>query len=256
MVMRNPVEGSAKAAALTADCPIINAGDGGHLHPTQTLTDLLTIKLEKGHLENLTVGVCGDLKYGRTTHSLCKTLSKYKGNKFIFISARELAMPDYIKEVIIENGCTYEEKESLSDAVGGLDMLYMTRIQRERFKDRDHKLSGDFNLTKEVLEKTNTNCIIMHPLPRVDEIEIAIDDDPRAKYFEQAKYGVYVRMALIIKTLEKFENKQPVRLLSGEHSDKICMNEKCVTQREKYLPQSFQPKGDKYICEYCETAVQ
>ncbi|MDR0987347.1 MAG: aspartate carbamoyltransferase [Ruminococcus sp.] len=245
MVMRNPVEGSAKAAAISADCPIINAGDGGHLHPTQTLTDLLTIKLEKGELENLTIGVCGDLKYGRTTHSLCKTLSKFSGNRFVFISAPELAMPDYIKDI-----CEFKEIYSLEDALPELDMLYMTRIQRERFTGTT--MPQKYILTKEMLAAMKPDAIILHPLPRVDEIEIAVDDDPRAKYFLQAKYGVYVRMALIIEILK---NEYPTKLLSGEFSDKICENEKCVTTKEKYLPQSFSRKGDTIFCDYCESLI-
>ncbi|MDR0974573.1 MAG: aspartate carbamoyltransferase [Ruminococcus sp.] len=251
MVMRNPVEGSAKAAALSSDCPIINAGDGGHLHPTQTLTDLLTIKLAHGQLENLTIGVCGDLKYGRTTHSLCKTLSKFSGNKFIFISAPELSMPDYIKDIVKANGCEFEEIYSLEDALPKLDMLYMTRIQRERFAGKSDAAIDKYILTKDMLRLMRPDAIILHPLPRVDEIEIAVDDDPRAKYFLQAKYGVYVRMALIIEVLK---NENPVKLFHEEHSDIICKNEKCVTRKEKYLPHSFRRKGDMLFCDYCEAA--
>ncbi|MDR0903218.1 MAG: aspartate carbamoyltransferase [Ruminococcus sp.] len=250
MVMRNPVEGSAKAAALSSDCPIINAGDGGHLHPTQTLTDLLTIKLEKGQLENLTIGVCGDLKYGRTTHSLCKTLSKFRGNKFVFISAPELSMPDYIKDIVNANGCEFREIFSLEDALPELDILYMTRIQRERFPVGFE--AARFILTAENLTLMKPDAIILHPLPRVDEIEIAVDDDPRAKYFLQAKYGVYVRMALIIEILK---NEYPTKLLSYECSDRVCANEKCVTAKEKYLPQSFSRKGDTFVCDYCEAVL-
>jgi aspartate carbamoyltransferase catalytic subunit len=250
MVMRNPVEGSAKAAAISSDCPIINAGDGGHLHPTQTLTDLLTIKMEKGHCDSLTIGICGDLKFGRTTHSLCKTLSKYKGNKFIFISAPELMMPDYIKDIITSNGGTFTEKYSLEDAIPALDMLYMTRIQRERFTDANQKLAANFNLTCDIMKSAKPDLIVMHPLPRVDEIELAVDDDPRAKYFIQAKYGVYVRMALI---LEVLKNDHPVKLLTKGFSNYDCANPKCVTHREKYLPHSFYRKGDSLVCDYCES---
>jgi aspartate carbamoyltransferase catalytic subunit len=252
MVMRNPVEGSAKAAALSADCPIINAGVGGHLHPTQTLTDLLTIKLEKGDLENLTIGVCGDLKYGRTTHSLCKTLSKFSGNKFVFISAPELSMPDYIKEIVKANGCEFREIFSLEGALPELDMLYMTRIQRERFAEKSEAVIDKYILTKEMLRLMKPDAIILHPRPRVDEIEIAVDDDPRAKYFLQAKYGVYVRMALIIEILK---NEYPTKLLSDKYSEKTCPNKKCVTEKEKYLPHSFRRKGDTFVCDYCEAVI-
>jgi aspartate carbamoyltransferase catalytic subunit len=249
MVMRNPLEGSAKAAALTADCPIINAGDGGHLHPTQTLTDLLTIKMENGRTDNLTIGLCGDLRYGRTTHSLCKALSKYPGNRFIFISTESLAMPDYIKALVMKNGCTFEEVGSLEEALPKLDMLYMTRIQRERFTGSETLKVGDFILSKKLMESAKSSCIVLHPLPRVDEIAIDVDDDPRAAYFKQAKYGVYVRMALIIRILE---NRHPTTLLSGEIIKKRCKNEKCVTVKEKYLPSSFTQKDGSYFCEYCE----
>jgi aspartate carbamoyltransferase catalytic subunit len=253
MVMRNPVEGSAKAAAISSDCPIINAGDGGHLHPTQTLTDLLTIRMEKGHCDNLTIGICGDLKFGRTTHSLCKTLSKYKGNKFIFISAPELMMPDYIKDIITSNGGTFTEKYSLEDAIPDLDMLYMTRIQRERFTDANQQLAANFNLTADIMKLAKKDLIVMHPLPRVDEIELAVDDDPRAKYFIQAKYGVYVRMALI---LEVLKNDHPVKLLTKGFANYDCANPKCVTHREKYLPHSFHRKGDNIVCDYCEDTIK
>jgi aspartate carbamoyltransferase catalytic subunit len=253
MVMRNPVEGSAKAAALSADCPIINAGDGGHLHPTQTLTDLFTIKRELGHFDNLTIGLCGDLRFGRTTHSLAKTMCRYKGNKFIFITAPELMMPDYIKDIIKESGCEFEEAYSLEEALPKLDMLYMTRIQRERFTDKNANLAKNFCLDKEIMKLAKNNCIVLHPLPRVDEIAMEVDDDPRAVYFHQAKYGVYVRMALI---LEIFKNKYKTPLLSGDYSDCECNNNNCVTNKEKYLPRSFRRKGDTIICDYCETRGQ
>jgi aspartate carbamoyltransferase catalytic subunit len=253
LVMRNPVEGSAKAAALTADCPVINAGDGGHLHPTQTLTDLLTIKIEKKRVDHLTIGICGDLRFGRTTHSLCKAMSKYPGNRFVFITAPSLAMPDYIKQIITANGCTYTEISSLEAAMPELDMLYMTRILKERFAERfaDENVAAEgFILTEKLMKRAKADCIVMHPLPRVDEIEIAVDSDPRAVYFKQAKYGVFVRMALI---LEVFKNKYPTALLSDLHSDHTCGNVKCVTNREHYLPKSFREENGKLVCEYCES---
>jgi aspartate carbamoyltransferase catalytic subunit len=253
MVMRNPVEGSVKAAALSSDCPIINAGDGGHLHPTQTLTDLFTIKREKGRYDNLVIGLCGDLLYGRTTHSLAKTMCKFPGNKFIFITAPELMMPSYIKDIITENGCEYEEAYSLEEALPKLDMLYMTRIQRERFKDKSANLEKNFLLDNSTMRLAKPDCIVLHPLPRVDEIAMEVDSDPRAVYFLQARYGVYVRMALI---LEIFKNKHETKLLCGEYPDRECTNQNCVTQKEKYLPRSFHRKGDTIICDYCETARQ
>lgn len=201
LVMRNPYEGSAKAAALTADCPVINAGDGGHLHPTQTLTDMLTLKNEKGRLDHLKIGLCGDLRYGRTVHSQLKALSRYEGNEFILISTPELALPSYIKDVLNARGCTYKEIYSLDEAITGesLDMLYMTRIQKERFSSEEeyNRQKDVFRLDTEKMKKAPKDMIVMHPLPRVDEIAMDVDDDPRAMYFTQAKNGMFVRMALI-----------------------------------------------------------
>jgi aspartate carbamoyltransferase catalytic subunit len=253
MVMRNPREGSAKAAALTSECPVINAGDGGHLHPTQTLTDLLTIDAEKGRFENLTIGLCGDLKYGRTVHSLCKALAKFKGNRFVLISTPELTLPDYIKQFIIKNGCAIAEFGSLEEAMPELDILYMTRIQKERFADRDAPYIGNFILDTAKMKYAKSDLIILHPLPRVDEITPDVDDDPRALYFKQAKYGVFVRMALILHTLE---NRFPQKLLTGETSDKlICNNPKCVTRTEDYLPKTFIKTENGFVCEYCDQAA-
>ncbi len=253
LVMRHPVMGAAKAAALTADCPVINAGDGGHLHPTQTLTDLLTLKMEKGTLENLTIGLCGDLLNGRTVHSLCKAMSCYKNNKFIMISTQKLAMPDYIKDIIISNGCAFEEIPSLEEAIPQLDMLYMTRIQRERFDSQEEYLAqkDTYILTVEKMKLARPDMIVMHPLPRVDEIEIAVDDDPRALYFKQARYGMYIRMALIWILLQTEEKPE---LLKGElHPDLICKNPKCIIHQEKYLPKSFIQTGEHaFQCEYCD----
>ncbi len=252
MVMRHPSEGSAKAAALTAECPIINAGDGGHLHPTQTLTDLLTLSKEKGHLDNLTVGLCGDLKNGRTVHSLCKALSCYKNNKFVFISTKELQMPSYIKDILTASNYAFKEVSSIEEAIGSLDMLYMTRIQRERFEsDEEYFAQKDvYCLDRAKMLKAKKNMIVLHPLPRVDEIAIEVDDDPRAMYFKQAKYGMYVRMALIITMLEE---QKPMVLLSG-HSLKgnECTNPKCITHKELYLPKNFRGNGDTLECEYCD----
>lgn len=255
MVMRHTLEGSAKAAALTADCPIINAGDGGHLHPTQTLTDLLTLSKEKGRLENLTIGLCGDLKNGRTVHSLCKALSCYKGNKFILISTKELCLPFYIKDILNAHGCEFTEVDSIEEAIPQLDILYMTRIQRERFtSDEEYKKQKDvYCLNHEKMLKGKSDLIVLHPLPRVDEIAMEVDDDPRALYFKQAKYGMYVRMAIILTVLK---NEYPTELLTGNVQQGIkCSNKNCISNKEYYLPKSFRGKGDTLECEYCDERI-
>ncbi len=256
LVMRHNQEGSAKAAALSADCPVINAGDGGHLHPTQTLTDLLTLKCELGRLDNLTVGFCGDLKYGRTVHSLVKALSCFPNNKFVLISTSDLALPSYIKDVLKGRGAEFTEVNTIDEAIKNLDMLYMTRIQRERFDSEDEYLKQRdvYRLTKAKMEYARRDMIVMHPLPRVNEIEVAVDDDPRAAYFRQANNGMYVRMALILYTFTKQPKVKP--LLTGEiHNDVICTNPKCVTQTEKYLPHSYVNRGGILVCEYCDERI-
>ncbi len=201
--IRHPKEGAAYVAASKSSIPVINAGDGGHQHPTQTLTDLLTIKSLKGDLNNFTIGMCGDLKFGRTVHSLINALSRYSGIKFIFISPVELKVPDYITEMLKDKGITYEEVEKLEDVMPDLDILYMTRVQRERFfNEEDYvRLKNFYILTKEKMELAKPDMLVLHPLPRVNEISVEVDDDPRAVYFKQAQYGVYVRMALIMTLL-------------------------------------------------------
>lgn len=201
IVMRHPVAGSAAQAAKYSEIPFINAGDGGNQHPTQTLTDLLTIKSLKGSLENHTIGLCGDLKNGRTVHSLVKAMARYKNVKFVFISPNELKMPDYIKEAIA--GHAYYETNNLDDVIGSLDVLYMTRVQRERFENKDEyeKLKDCYILNKSKMNNAREDMLVMHPLPRVNEIDVDVDSDRRAVYFKQAKYGMYVRMALIMKLL-------------------------------------------------------
>ncbi len=254
MVMRHPREGSAKAAALTAECPIINAGDGRHLHPTQTLTDLLTLYKEKGRLTDLTVGFCGDLLNGRTVHSLCKALAAFKGNRFIFISTPALRLPAYIKDVLSASGCEFTEADSLEEAIGSLDMLYMTRIQRERFdSDEEYAAQKDvYRLDARKMAMAKNDMIVLHPLPRVDEIAIEVDDDPRAAYFRQAKNGMYVRMALII-TLLFGEDNTNTPLLTGKTYPTVrCSNPRCITNSEYYLPRSFRGNGDTLECEYCD----
>ena len=206
IAMRHPTEGAPLVAAMNATIPVINAGDGGHNHPTQTLTDLLTISREVGRLNNFTIGFCGDLKFGRTVHSLITALSRYEGINVILISPEELKLPSYVKkDVLQKNNIPYEQTESLDDAMPKLDVLYMTRVQRERFfNEEDYlRLKDSYILTPEKLESAKDSLCIMHPLPRVNEISTAIDSDPRAAYFRQVNYGKYIRMALILKLLSE-----------------------------------------------------
>ena len=205
IAMRHPKEGAPFVACQKSIVPIINAGDGGHNHPTQTLTDLLTIHCEKNRFDNLTIGLCGDLKFGRTVHSLITAMSRYKNVKFILISPKELVIPDYIKkEVLDKNNIQYIETNDIEEYMSDLDILYMTRVQRERFfNEADYiRLKDYYILNKEKLEKAKEDLCIMHPLPRVNEISTDVDDDKRACYFKQAEYGKYIRMALILKMLE------------------------------------------------------
>ncbi len=205
IVIRHPKEGSALVASMKSDVPIINAGDGGHNHPTQTLTDLITIQMEKHRLSNLNIGICGDLKFGRTVHSLITAMSRYKNIKFYLISPKELKIPDYIKTNILEkNNIPYIETKDIEEYLGDLDILYMTRVQKERFFNEDDyiRLKDYYILNKEKLKKAKEDLCIMHPLPRVNEISTDVDEDKRAAYFKQAKYGKYIRMALILKLLE------------------------------------------------------
>ena len=205
IAMRHPKEGAPLVASMKASVPVINAGDGGHNHPTQTLTDLLTIHREKGTFENLTVGLCGDLKFGRTVHSLISAMSRYKGVKFVLISPEELRVPEYvINEVLVPNNIEYTEVTSLEENIDKLDILYMTRVQRERFfNEQDYiRLKDTYILNGEKLKKAKDDLCIMHPLPRVNEIAVSVDDDPRACYFKQVLNGKFARMALILKLLE------------------------------------------------------
>ena len=256
IAMRHPKEGAPYVAARNATVPVINGGDGGHCHPTQTLTDLLTIYREKGHFDNITVGFCGDLKFGRTVHSLIHALSRYENVKVILISPEELRVPQYIKKEITFD---YEETTSLEDAMPKLDVLYMTRIQRERFDSLEEyeRLKDSYILTTDKLESAKEDMCILHPLPRVNEISVAVDSDPRAKYFEQALNGKYVRMALILKLLE--EAKKPGnsalenddKYITGEH---ICKNPRCISSCEQELPHMFKKtESGAYRCVYCET---
>ena len=202
--MRHPKEGAALVAANNSSIPVINAGDGGHQHPTQTLTDLMTIKSLKGRLDNITIGLCGDLKFGRTVHSLINALLRYDNVKFVLISPNELKVPEYIIENIQKAGAEYKEVNKLEDVIGELDILYMTRVQRERFfNEEDYiRLKDSFILDKKKMSMAKDDMLVLHPLPRVNEISVEVDKDPRAVYFKQVQYGVYVRMALILKLLE------------------------------------------------------
>lgn len=204
IAMRHPKEGAATVAAANVACPLINAGDGGHQHPTQTLTDLLTIHREKGRLDGLTVGLCGDLKFGRTVHSLIRAMMRYRNIRFILVSPKELQVPDYIRDDLVNGGFDFEEVERLEDAIGAMDILYMTRVQRERFfNEEDYiRLRDSYILDAEKMKLAKSDMIVMHPLPRVNEISTEVDADPRAAYFRQALCGKFVRMALILKMLE------------------------------------------------------
>ena len=203
--MRHPKEGAPLVASMHSSIPVINAGDGGHQHPTQTLADLMTIKELKGGFDNLTIGLCGDLKFGRTVHSLIESLVRYNNVKFVLISPKELQVPSYIRnDVLRASGNEFEEVERLEDAIPKLDILYMTRVQRERFFNEEEymRMKGYYILDKAKMELAKDDMIVLHPLPRVNEISVEVDDDPRACYFKQVKYGMYMRMALILKLLE------------------------------------------------------
>ena len=259
MAMRHPKEGAPYVAAKSAWIPVINAGDGGHCHPTQTLADLLTIYRENGRLENLTVGCCGDLKYGRTVHSLLSALGRYKNIKVVLIAPEELQLPKYIKyEVLEKNGMEYVETSSLEDAIPELDVLYMTRIQRERFDNYDEyeRLKDSYILTAEKMEAAKPTMRVLHPLPRVNEISVKVDDDPRAAYFRQALNGKYMRMALILKLLgEAKEGKQMAPVGDVVVNQLHCDNPRCITSTEQELDHVFKcvsPENGIYRCIYCE----
>lgn len=203
--MRHPKEGAPMVASAVSGIPVINAGDGGHQHPTQTLTDLMTIRSLKGRLDHITIGLCGDLKFGRTVHSLVKALVRYENVRFVFISPEELRIPSYIREEVLDaDGQNYKEVERLEDVIGDLDLLYMTRVQQERFfNEEDYiRLKDFYILNKEKMALAKPDMLVLHPLPRVNEISVEVDNDPRAAYFKQVQYGVYVRMALILTLLE------------------------------------------------------
>lgn len=256
LVMRNPKEGSALAASLYSKKPIINAGDGGHFHPTQTLADMITILKLRKSADNMTIGLCGDLKYGRTVHSLIKFLARYKNLKVILISPEELRVPKYIKSFMVENNIYFEEVTNLQEHLPRLDVLYMTRIQRERFEDGSEyeKLKDVYILRKKHLERAKKELLILHPLPRVDEIADDVDDDPRAVYFKQAEYGMYGRMALILTLLNGGEIK-PKQYDIKERST-YCLNPNCITRGESYLPELLKEVNGETICVYCDKEVR
>ena len=260
MTMRHPKEGAPYVASKAATIPVINAGDGGHCHPTQTLADLLTIYRELGRLDNLTIGVCGDLKYGRTVHSLLAAMGRYKNIKVILISPKELSLPNYLKyEILDKYNMEYRAVESLDEALPELDVLYMTRIQRERFDDpfEYERLKDSYILTVDKMKLAQPHMRVLHPLPRVNEISVKVDADPRAAYFRQALNGKYMRMALILKLLkEANQDYREERVAHFEIDSLVCDNPRCITSTEQELAHIFkcvEPKQGIYRCIYCES---
>ena len=260
IAMRHPKEGAPLVASIKSTVPIINAGDGGHNHPTQTLTDLLTISCEKQRLNNLTIGLCGDLKFGRTVHSLITAMARYKNIKFILISPDELKIPEYIKQEILEkNNIEYIETNDIEEYMDKLDILYMTRVQRERFANEEDylRLKDCYILNNEKLKTAKKDLCILHPLPRVNEISVEVDDDPRACYFKQVRYGKYIRMALILKLLEEKDTKYEYTKLPEIKNIGKCKNPRCITTVEQELEQIFiLTDKEIYRCKYCETQKQ
>ena len=253
IAMRHPKEGAPLVAAMNASIPVINAGDGGHNHPTQTLADLLTIYCEKGRLDNMTVGLCGDLKFGRTVHSLISAMARYENVKFVFISPEELKMPKYVTDEI-EGVCEYTETRSLEDAIPSLDILYMTRIQAERFADKDEyeRLKDSYVLSLDKMAFAKENMAVLHPLPRVTEISTDVDDDKRAAYFDQAAWGRYIRMALILKLLKEKGEKSNREFSGEENKNLVCENRHCISGVERGIKPLF--KNGK--CIYCDQAAK
>ena len=260
MAIRHPKEGAPFVASQAASIPVINAGDGGHFHPTQTLADLLTVSREKGRLNDLTIGLCGDLKYGRTVHSLIAAMSRYCGIKFVLITPEELKLPSYVRYNELEDkNIPYTETTDLEAAHPQLDVLYMTRIQRERFDSWEtyERLKDSYILTVEKLAAAKSDMCILHPLPRVNEISVKIDDDPRAAYFRQALNGKYMRMALILKLLEEAKNPEKEALNADELVvDQFhCANPRCIVSTEQELPHVFKLVDrvhNIHRCIYCE----
>ena len=258
IAMRHPNDGAAYVATQNSKVPIINAGDGGHNHPTQTLLDLLTISKEKGRLDNLTIGLCGDLKYGRTVHSLVVAFSRYKNIKFVLISPDELKMPEYIKKDVMEkNGIEYVETDNLENSLADLDILYMTRIQQERFENKDEfeRLKDVYVLDKSKLKNAKEDMCILHPLPRVNEIAVEVDDDPRARYFDQAENGRFMRMAIIMKLLAEKDTVNQEQENVVAIKDK-CLNKRCISNVQRGLKSLITLVDGEKKCRYCENEIK
>ena len=262
IAMRHFEEGAATVSAMNSNIPVINAGDGSHSHPTQTLTDLLTIRREIGHFDNITIGFCGDLKFGRTVHSLIKALSRYPGVKVVLIAPEHLRLPDYMKEEVCDRyGVDYREVDTMEEVMGELDVLYMTRVQKERFFDEDEydRVKDFFILDSEKLKLARPEMRILHPLPRVNEITVDVDADPRAAYFRQVENGKFVRMALIAKLLEWAKDPSKTTKLVPDDAVKgkfICRNKRCISNMETGVESLFRPAHDAsggYRCVYCES---
>lgn len=253
IAMRHYKEGGPRVASEYSRIPVINAGDGGHSHPTQTMTDLLTIRRELGHFDHLTIGLCGDLKYGRTVHSLIKAMKRYEGIKFVLISPAELRLPDYMKN---ELGDNYVEVSTLEEAMPMVDVLYMTRVQQERFADLDEyeRLKDAFILDTEKMAMAKPNMIVLHPLPRVNEITVDVDKDPRAAYFRQVENGKYVRMALIYTLLQWTEEQMPQKG-DVQLTDKCCHNDRCISTTEPVEKKAYVDADGVLRCFYCDHAL-
>lgn len=258
IAMRHPVEGAAFVAATQSPVPIVNAGDGGHCHPTQTLADLLTIHRELGRLNDLTIGLCGDLLYGRTVHSLIHAMVRYRGTRFVLISPPELRLPDYAENALKAAGVPYAVTADLEEAVGDLDVLYMTRVQKERFSSEEayERVKDCYVLTPEKLSSAKKTMRILHPLPRVNEIAQAVDGDPRAAYFRQTMNGKLMRMALILKLTGEPSLHSPSALPAGEAYAGQCPNPKCITHFERELPMRKTGSDGAPRCLYCETLLK
>ena len=254
IVMRTPWEGAAKAASLYSDVPVVNAGDGGHMHPTQTTADLTTITRLRGAVDGLNVGLCGDLKNGRTVHSLIKAMEKFRNIRFFLIAPRDLAVPEYLRQFMRDHDMPFIEVTGLEPVIPQLDVLYMTRIQRERFIDplEYERNKGIYILTRSKLSRAKENLLVMHPLPRVDEIAVDVDDDPRAVYFQQARYGMFARMALLA-DLANQPRMMPAPVETGRGP--ACRNPRCITQTERYLPALVKQNGGVDCCAFCDAPL-
>lgn len=251
IVMRHPWEGAPKVASLYSDIPVINAGDGGHNHPTQTLTDLYTFHTVFGRTDHLNIALCGDLKFGRTVHSLIQAMSRYEGVSFSLISPPELRLPDYLLDFLKEKQIPYKEVDRIEDTIADCDVLYMTRVQQERFADKEEyeRLKDCYILDAEKMKLAKENMVVMHPLPRVKEISTEVDYDPRAKYFRQARYGMFIRMALILSLLEGGYQPKQTRLESTARS---CKNPRCICHFQEQPQQMLQVGEGAYRCLYCD----